>query len=236
MQQVTLLLLGEDVPAASMLLAESEGFHPAPLPVQEEWKELPDQRYRELYESAQRRLQKIAAYWPPAEIIPDEVRPQTTPEAVTQAQLEGLNEQLGTLWQALSLWEETYHRLLDQHRTLAQIQESLKIFAGLGIDLSLLQRPMQFLSLQVGIVAPAYLPSLAQALRLVGYFATSFHASREGEYVLLAGPAGTAEGLGELLRMADFRPLVIPAEFQDYPARIADRLAAQSAEIERKLE
>ena len=118
MKHVRLLVLTEDLPRASLTLAETETFEPDPRPPAEaEFINLPGRAYRDLYQQARSRLDKVSKLVPlPQETSIQEVR------VVDIGELRQLDAWLGDLWSEVTLSIEktrkaepgTMQKLADQ--------------------------------------------------------------------------------------------------------------------------
>ena len=88
MKHVRLLVLTEDLPQASLTLAQIESFHPDPRPpIEAALVNVPGRRYRELFQQARSRLDKISKLAPlPEGLQIDDVR------VVPIEELEGLEQ------------------------------------------------------------------------------------------------------------------------------------------------
>lgn len=231
MQRVSLGILRDDAPATARHLAECGVFNPEMVSLPEEqMAELPAEHYCEVYSSARVRLDKIMSrleYTLDHEIA--------EPRVVEIAELERLDARLGELWRQFSEMEEELRTLEEKRKSVAQLHQSLQIFADLDIDLGLLHGTKRFVALYIGTIARQNLARLERAVALAGYFARSFHSATELDYVLVAGPAESSEDIRGLLDAADFRPITIPPEFSDYPEKIDQELSAQGAELDHQV-
>lgn len=231
MLRVSLQVLREDAPHATMVLAEQGVFAPETVEdPEEQLHELPAERYRELFQNARARFAKIpgAMSCEPPESL--------TPRVVPLEELEALDARLGELWHLFSGLEERERRLSDERQSLAQLRQSLAVFDNLDVDLRLFHDTKGFLFLRVGTVPAANLARLREAVGLAGHFLSTFHTSGDSQYVVVAGPQESAEQVDALLRTAGFRGLTIPEEFRDYPERIKQELAGREATLAQETE
>lgn len=229
MQRVYLQVLREDAQRAALILAQCGTFDPQPSSALEaELPESPGQRYREHYDSAHLRLQKLREFYrlePKIETL--ELR------VVEQAELEAADQRLGELWRDASEAEEQLRRLDEQRREVEQLLDTLKKFAGLDVDLGHLQRRKRFLNVQVGTVPEANVARLTRAVELAGQVLTPFLVSGEVAYVVIAGPMpGESGELSRLLEAAGFRAMNIPEEFTDRPAEVERELGERAAALD----
>lgn len=228
MQRVHLQVLREDAPKAALLLADCGVFDPQPdKGVDAQLPELLSVRYRELYESAHTRLEKLCEAY---HLAPEAGEPEL--RVIQESELAQADERLGELWRAASDTQEGLRRLEDQRRELEQLLETLQKFSALDVDLGHLQRRKRFLDVRVGTVPEANLPRLTQAVSLAGYVITVFLVSAGTAYVVVAGPSAQQEGeLNQVLEAAGFRAVNIPEEFTDHPTEVARDLRQRLQEI-----
>lgn len=228
MKYVVVQVLTEDLPRATLALAELEGFNPSRREGYGEAMPLvPGEAYRELFRQAESRLEKILNHIPLGEQEPiGEVR------EVTLEELEETNRWLGRLWERCSAGEQAQHDLEEEERMVAQLEEALDNFADLDIDLGRLQRDKLFLDTRIGILPRGNLEQLRGALELAGYLLFSYMQHDENAHVIVAGPKGDADGeLGEILDTAGFRHLPIPPELHDEPDDVRRELGERRDRI-----
>lgn len=224
MQHAALWLTRSDAPAASLALAECGVFNPD---TAERYRaELPDQderRYREIYQSARSRLERILGYLqrPLAPQLPE----LTT--AVETAGLEALDARLGEIWNDCFDERESARRAEDERSRIAQLLAALETFTALDLDLGALLAEHRFLDVRVGTVPSANLPRLREALAIAG-FVIDVYAGGEGlERCVIAGPTGRAEEIGSLLSTAGWHSVEVPPELRTHPERARSQLTAR---------
>ena len=230
MQRVSLQTLREAAPQAAVILARIGVFNPETIDVPEgALPDSPGERFREVFLSGKARLLKIqTGGYCPLDIATDLTR------VVDLDELERTNIYLGDLWHELSELEEEERTLEERGTSLKQLGESLERFAALDVDLGALQRPKEFLSVQVGTVNRANLRRLEEAASLAGHFVRPFYETKGVVYLVVAGPSESAHDIEALLRTAEFRALSIPEEFRDHPEQIRTELAAKAEELKRE--
>jgi V/A-type H+-transporting ATPase subunit I len=230
MQYVTVYLIREEGPAAALALAECGVFSPE----YEEWShndqlpEHPGASYRELFQKAQRRLDKILSHLHLESILTAPVEPV---QPISESELEELNTVLGEIWRECSWCEEAERRMHEDEREVAQLSNLLDKYEALDINLDLLHGKLKFLDVHVGSVRSGDLKRLSQAVGLVGYTLTVFLESDDTAYVAFAGLQGAEEELQNVLDAASFRPLELPAEFRGQPSKLRARLASRQQDI-----
>lgn len=228
MKHVRLLALTEDLPQASLALAETESFHPDPRPPADARLDaLPGRNYREVFGQARSRFDKIVR------LIPLEPAAEIgTVRVVDFAELAALNVWLGELWDETSNYEEDFHRLDDQERLVKEQQAALENFAHLNIDLGMLRNKTRFLDFYVGLVPRENLRQLEGAVSLANHILHVYMERGDNAHVVIVGPTGTKESqLAAVLAAAGFQNLPIPLELDRPPAELQRDLAAQRLAI-----
>jgi V/A-type H+/Na+-transporting ATPase subunit I len=229
MKHVRLLVLTEDLPQASLALADMESFHPDTRPPTESRLDgLPGREYRETFAQASLRLEKIA------KLIPVEEPPAIEQVRVVDfAELRTLNDWLGKVWNETSSYEEDLRRLDDEERLVKEQQAALANFAHLNIDLSMLRSKTRFLDFYVGLVPRENLRQLEGAVGLADHILHVYMHQGENAHVVIIGPTGTKEAqLSAVLDAAGFQNLPIPRELDRTPAELQRDLDAQRQAID----
>ncbi|SDW35195.1 V-type ATP synthase subunit I [Thiocapsa roseopersicina] len=229
MKHVRLLVLTEDLPQASLALADMESFHPDTRPPTEaRLAGLPGREYREVFTQATARLEKIG------KLIPVPQTPEIEEVRVVDfAELQTLNAWLGKVWNESSAYEEDLRRLDDEERLVKEQQAALANFAHLNIDLGMLRSKTRFLDFYVGLVPRENLRQLEGAVGLAGYILHVYMQQDENAHVVIVGPAGTKESqLSAVLDAAGFQNLPIPQELDRTPAELQRDLDAQRKSID----
>jgi V/A-type H+-transporting ATPase subunit I len=228
MKHVRLLVLTEDLPRASLALAETASFHPDTRPPTESRLDaLPGRDYRETFSQAQSRFAKIAR------LLPLNVAPDIDAVRVVDfSELRALNVWLGELWNEASSYEEDFHRLDDAERLVKEQQTALENFTHLNIDLGMLRNKTRFLEFHVGLVPRENLRQLEGAASLAGYILYVYMQQDDHAHVVIVGPAGTRESpLAPVLAAASFQTLPIPRELDRKPAELQQDFANQRLAI-----
>jgi V/A-type H+-transporting ATPase subunit I len=232
MKHIQLQVLTEDLPQASMALAELELFNPDFRPVEvEDFPEIPGESYRELYHQACSRLEKIRKH----------VGLAPTPRiegmhVISEQELAKTNDWLGQVCERCSSFEETFRQISDQERQIAQLHEVLDNFMALKIDLSLLQGEKRFLDLHIGMLPRENLPQLREAVELAGYFIFTYMDHGSSQHVIVLGPKGRREAeIRSVLDTAGFHPLTIPPELHDRPEAVRSELVQRQQELKAEL-
>ncbi|WP_295390113.1 V-type ATPase 116kDa subunit family protein [uncultured Thiodictyon sp.] len=229
MKHVRLLVLTQDLPQASLALAQTENFHPDTRPpAASALVGLPARDYRETYQQAHSRLEKIA------KLIPLEEYPALAQvRVVPHQELSDLNDWLGPIWQEASRYEEELRRLDDQDRLIREQQAALVNFEHLDIDLKMLRNKTRFLDFYVGIVPRENLRRLEGAVGLAGHLLHVYMERGEQCHVVIVGPTGERETqLTAVLGAAGFQPLAIPAELDQEPEQLRQTLETRKAQVQ----
>ncbi|EGV33763.1 V-type ATPase 116 kDa subunit [Thiorhodococcus drewsii AZ1] len=229
MKHVRLLVLTENLPQASLALAETESFHPDTRPPTEtQLAGLPGREYREVFIQAKSRLDKIVRHIPldpVAEIAPIRV--------IDAEELIQLNDWLGPLWDETSGYEEDFRLLDDEERLVKEQQAALANFAELNIDLGMLQTKTRFLDIHIGLVPRENLRQLEGAVGLAHHILHVYMQQDDNAHVVIVGPKGDKEStLTTVLSAAGFQRLPIPQGLDRPPAELQRELAARLNGIE----
>jgi len=230
MQYVTLQFLREDAIRVSVTLAEFGQFSPDAMSYAgESMRDRPAKHYRDIYRSAQGRLDKISNH-----VSLPVGQPRT--REVTELELGGLNERLGIIWRTFSELEEELRSLKEQQKQVRQLLASLDKFAAFKVDLALLQRPGCFLNLHVGTVPPDSLNRLREALGIAGHILHVVHRGGDEIHVVVAGAQDSRpKEVDRLLEAAGFRRMQLPPEFHDTPEHVRGKLLERMTGLTRHI-
>ncbi|MEJ2455438.1 MAG: V-type ATPase 116kDa subunit family protein [Candidatus Thiodiazotropha sp.] len=232
-KHISLQVLTDDLPSASVILAELESFSPDPRPyAEEELPEVPGQKFRGLYGQAKTRLEKIVA-----QVDFDLAPTADCTDPITEEQLEQTNQWLGEGWETCSGFEESRRLQQEERRTIDQLESYLANFRNLHIDLGQLQTENSFLESRIGMVHRAQVSQLSDALGLDGYLLFPFMESDLDSHVVILGPGGREESnLNAVLDTAGFRSLEIPPELQAEPDVVKSRLNQRRDALEQAIQ
>ena len=221
MKHVLLHLLTEDLPLASLRLAELSVFSPDNRSAHlEQFPYIPGEQYREIYHQALSRLEKIRKHVALSNDV--DLSDHQVP---TEATLSEVNDWLGQMWERCSSYEENFRQLSDEERMLDQLDEALDNFAELNIDLSLLQGEKHFLDIRVGILPKQNASQLSEALGLAGYLMFDYMKHDENIHVIVLGLKGERENeITSVLDTAGFHPLPVPRELHAEPDKVRREL------------
>ncbi len=228
MKHVLLQVMTEDLPQVSLTLAELAVFSPDYRPIHDEqFPTIPGQRFREIYNQACSRLEKISKHVS----LSSQIRLKTI-HVISERELEKTNNWLGKVWARCSAFEETFHRLTDEEHMIQQLEEALDNFSELNLDLSLLQGEKLFLDIHVGIIPRANVTQLKEAVGLADYLIFPYMEHGENAHVIVVGPKGERqEELGSVLDTAGFNPLPIPPELHAEPEKVQSELQARRGRL-----
>jgi len=228
MKHVRLLVLTEDLPQASLALAQTESFHPdTRAPLAAALCGLPAHDYRDAYTQAHSRLEKVAKL-----IALPRFPVLETVRVVPYPELTELNRWLGEIWDHASRYEEDLRRLDDQDRLIREQEAALVNFQHLDIDLKLLRSKTRFLDFYVGIVPRENLRRLEGAAGLAGHLLHVYMQRGDHAHVVIVGPAGDTQApLAAVLRAAGFQALAIPADLDQEPEQLRQTLSTRHAQV-----
>lgn len=231
MKHVRLLVLTEDLPRASLTLAETESFHAdTRQPEESRLAETPGRAYAELYRTARSRLDKIA------KLVPSNGEPELQEvRVIPESELAEITDWLGKIWSECSGYEERLRRLDDEERLVTEQQAALANFANLSIDLGMLRSKTRFLDFYVGIAPRENLRQLDGAVKLADHLLYPYMTSGDNTHVVIVGPAGTKEAqLTSVLNAAGFRHLPVPEELDREPGSKRAELVRRRDAVERE--
>ena len=214
MKHVRILVLGEDLPQASLTLAELESFHAdARAPEHDDLDGQPGLPYRDTWRQASSRLEKITKLIP----LPTEGAP-LNPRVIPEEELVETNNWLGGVWEETSHYEEQFRAIDDEDRLIREQQSALSNFEDLNIDLGMLRSKTRFLDFYVGVVPYANVRQLEGAVGLADHLLFQYMVTGDDAHVVIVGPSGDKEAqLESVLRSAGFRHLPIPPELDHEP-------------------
>jgi V/A-type H+-transporting ATPase subunit I len=229
MKHISLLVLTEDLPNASMILAGLNSFSPDNRPYAEQaLPDVPGRHFRECYAQAKARMDKIASQ---VGFAPEALAGEVSP--ICEQELEAVNHWLGKAWESCSDFEEARRRHLEERRSIDQLETTLANFRHLHIDLGQLEGDKQFLETTIGMVPRNQVNQLKDALGLDNYMLFAFHESENESHVIIVGTGGhKGSKLKPVLHTAGFRPLEIPPELHAQPEAAKSRLMQRRASIE----
>lgn len=233
MRHLMLQLLSDDVPRASLALAELGVFVPDAEPdLAEHLPEVPGEDYRRRYRQARAWLDKIEGFL--------DLHPQICchrVELVDADQLEDLGDELAVLWERCSDLEEDLRVANEELKEIQQLQALLASFASLQVDLGALQRDGHFLATRVGTLPRGNLKRLEESVHLAGHFLHRFDEHGDQAHVVVFGAKEEGESaIDSLLETAGFRELEIPEELHGQPDKVQQDLKSRHAEVQRRLE
>lgn len=221
MQRVELKVLTDDAPKAALILASRGVFNPETTQLHaEELPEFPRERYRELYRTAQSRLDKVMSHC----AIDMSVVEGDRVSQVSESELSELNDWLYGVWAKCSECQEGLRRVEEQQKQIDQLITTLDKFSSLDIDLSLLQRDKKFLDIRVGTLPTANVQRLREAVGLADYILTTFLVGDGVSHVIIAGPRGKENDIDIAVQAADWHSIQIPPQFRDHPDKVHEEL------------
>ncbi len=231
MQHVSLWVLRNDAPQASLLLATYGIFTPEK---SEAWErdlpETPGDLYSEVFAEANTRLNKILDHFGPSPLAP-EVAPENEkeltadiPEAPTLEQLQEWNAWLGELWNVASHCEEEKRHIQESIERNVSLLNSLEHFKTLDVDLGWLARPKRFLHTQIGTVPESSLARLRDALELSGFLIEVFDSHEGRVYAVAVGPVGKDREIHGALDAAGWQDITLEPELLSHPEKARESI------------
>ncbi len=230
MKHVRILVLREDLPQASLTLADTESFHPDPRqPQEQQLTPLQDCRYQKEFQRARSRLDKIAQVVPVPEPDLSDIR------VVGLDELTETNAWLGEAWNFCLEHQEGFRELEEAERLLDEEEAALANFAELHVDLGMLRTKTRFLDFHIGVVPRENIDRLRGALGLAGHLLFTYMERGENAHVVIVGPTGEkASELGSVLTNAGFQAIPLPQGLDDSPEAIRAEQRARRERIERE--
>ena len=231
MRHLTITLMREDLPRASLVLAELEAFAPDERPLLEsELPEVPGTTFRARIRRAWGHLDRLVTLLgdPPG------ADAETPLLALRREQLIEIDQWLAEAWKQCIPCDETLHTIEDEYRELHHLEQSLVDFAGLDIDLSRLQGGHAHLDMRIGSVPADNLARLRDVLALSHHLILNVAGEGETLRILVAGRREDAGVLDSVLHAAAFQPLSIPESFHDNPDALREELRARREELDQK--
>lgn len=226
MSHVRLWLLTSEAADAALLLARHGLFAPL-ADAGERVPQTPVQQYRELFQEADARLNKILEHCGgemPA-IPADAVAPNL-------AELGELNDWLKEVWQTCSATSLAEQQIDEEKKRLSALRETFARLETLDLDLSRLLRPDSLLDARLGQVPTGNVHRLKESLGLAGYVLSVFERHEGQAFAVIAGPRGGESGMGGVLTQAGWRDLPVPEALQGHPEAVRKFLAQESERLE----
>jgi V/A-type H+-transporting ATPase subunit I len=223
---MTLWCLSSEMQDMALLLARRGVYDPSPAPRTE----LPDtagQEYRETYQEARSRLDKIVAQCGPPEMS---AMPGNA-QAPTLEELKALNNRLGETWRICLEYQSCRNEFEQQRRQLAALEETHSRLQQFRKDISPLLQTRALLKVRIGQVPTSNVHRLREALELAGNLLLPFDHAEGHTFALIAGTPNQ-EDLGSLLAQAGWRDLPIPQELQTQPEIAREHLKSQREHLQ----
>ncbi len=184
MRHVTITLMRECLPRASLVLAELEAFAPDERPLlASELPEIPGSAFRSRIRRAWGHLDRLTALLgePPKE-------EHDTPVLVLRReQLVEIDQWLADAWHQCTPCDENLHLIEEEFRELHQLEKSLEDFADLDVDLSCLQCEHEHLDMRIGTVPVENLSRLSEVLALSNHMIINIAGNGDTRRIVIAG-------------------------------------------------
>jgi len=230
MRYVSLFMRFDDVPMASIVLAESGCFDPSRASCEDE--RLPDGQgiaYRRIFNNTLSEWEKISHY---LEIIPEEKVGKLI--TINKQRLVNVENRLNEIGNVCSEHKENKRKLNEQLNSVMHLFSLLDHFRNLDIDLSMLQQDFNFLDVRLGIIPLSYMSRLKEALGIEGYYLTVYVQEKDSAHVIIAGVKKNND-IQALLDSASFHSLLVPSEFHQHPKQVYSNLDHKLKIIKKKI-
>lgn len=222
-RHITIHMLRDDLPKASLALAELEAFAPDDRPLlEQELPEIPGQAFRERTHRTMANFDKVknAANW---------CAPSNTvlTATVEREQLEQLDDWLAEAWKELGAIETEQHALKERRREIRSQEKSLRELSALEINFSQLHNNYSHLDISIGSMPIHNLPRLNEAFKVSGHIILQSHQDNDQVHLVIAGAIANQSTLKSVLASAGFQRLDIPEAFQGSQEQVLEDLTRQ---------
>ena len=214
MRHVTLYLLGEELPRASIVLARRGVIAPEEGRPEDGEKARPGLDFQRSHHLASQLFRKIAAS---LQYTPDPVTQEHLPHQTDQHRLDTILEGLQSVWRQCNRLEEQVRSLREEIRHLTHQQQAVARFFNLQLDLEKLSMGHGFLDMRVGSVDTSEVQRLRESLALVNFKIIEFDRQEGRAHLVLLGLKGLEAQLNPVLMAAGFKTLLIPEGLKGYP-------------------
>lgn len=224
MRHVTVHLMREDLPLASLALAELEQFvpdHRAKL--QSAVPKVPGQRFRHSARQALTDLERLEGLLDSLGLAVEEAPAQCV-LSLNREQMYEIQQWLGKAWAECAPMERGLEEAEDKLAELEHLQRTLDEFSELGLDPRQLQRDHGWLDLQIGTLPATNLLRLQEALAVEGHLIVRVVGEGDVLRLAIAGLQREGSSLHKILAAAGFQAIEIPPSFHDDPQRVRDGL------------
>lgn len=221
MRHISVHLMREELPRASLALAELEAFVPDTRELTgDELPDQPGQRFRERVKAARGHLDRLVN-------LVGEPGEGETFLVLRREQVSETAEWLAEAWRQLLPIDEECHEVEEKLGELDQLDSTLDDFAGLDIDLADLQDQHLHLEILFGTLPASNLTRLREALGIEGHQVVRVVGEGETLRVVVAGLRDERSSMHKILTAAAFQPLQIPRTFRGEPEKVRSGLHRQ---------
>jgi len=232
MQHLSLTMLKEDAPTASIELAKLQAVHLIEAKSDDNpLDDMPAQDYQQLYQSLNSRYQKIANYFEAAD---KKVMPVS--EAISLEALKEVSHKIKSLWSIISGFEEEIRQAKDNINLTRQLESSLERFSSLDMDLGILARESRFIKIFIGTVPNNEYDQLQRALSLADTVIDVFRQVDIHHYVTVITTRDHQNDVSEILKSAGFHEITIPQELHQHPDVIRKDIEKQLSDYQQKVD
>ena len=222
-RHITLHLVRQDLPRASLALAGLEAFVPDHRPLLDrQLPDVPGNDFRAAVRRGRGYLHRLLALRGVAP-APGAATPITTTDLAQD--VHAVADWLADAWRECGTCDAGLHEIAQTLRELDQMEASLDALADLELNLGLFHNDRHYLQLILGLVPHANIARLRESLGLTGHLVINEARSGEHVRVLIAGQAHQGPALDNVLSAAGFQNIDIPSSFRDRPDEVREDLA-----------
>lgn len=225
MQHLSLTMLADDAPTASIELARLQVVHLIETtPDEKLLSKLPALDYQQIFLGLNSRFQKISQYFED-----DSLSHVRDCQPVSMENLRQASEKARQLWLKISEHEEKIRAAKDGINLTRQLQGSLERFKNLDLDLGKLARESLFIKVFIGTVPTQERQQLDRALSLDNTVIEAFHQADTHDYVTVITARDKHQDTQEILKSAGFHSIDIPSALQSHPETVRRHTEAELA-------
>jgi V/A-type H+-transporting ATPase subunit I len=231
MRHITIKLMRDELPRASLVLAELEAFATDERPLLEtELPEIPGESFRNRVRRAWGHLDRLSTLL--GELPKEDA--DTPVLVLRREQLIEIDRWLADAWTQCAPCDEELHHIEEEFRELDQLVKSLEEFADLDVNLSWLQGEHEHLDVRIGSIPMENIPRLREVLDLSNHLILNVAGEGDTRRILVVGRREDASVLNSVLQAAAFKPVNIPATFDEHPDTVRAELQARRQKLEKR--
>jgi V/A-type H+-transporting ATPase subunit I len=220
MKFMSLFMVKEDMPRASVILAESQSFDLSKANKSEPLlSEQYDQSYVKEFDMALGRFKKIVSF------LKINLKPSVKHvEPVTLKSLSETNKRLEFIWNNCSSFDIRQRKLLEEKKFIHHLKSIWNTLAVFDTDMSLVDENLHFLDIRLGIIPSSHLVRLKNSLTLEDYHLSQHVQQGDNTLVIIAGMKEKNQKIQPLLDSANFKRIKIPQELYGQPDKINEKI------------